>query len=958
MTKPFLRNKPLLIAITLPLLMAACGSNPNSGVTSGQKINQHGISTLAKVLEAQNNKWFIELEGDPVAFSAQSINSQHQAFRARAAATGITYKEQHQFKTLFNGFSIVATQADAMALSKLPGVKAVYPVDFIPAPQKPAAHQNTEHAQGEDDAVAEMFNATKLTGVNNAREAHNLTGKGVKVGVIDTGLDTSHPAFKGRVVATYDVVGDEFGEAGKDPVPGGKMKDCQGHGTHVAGIIGGNDPTVIRDGMPFKGVAPDVQLGIYRVFGCAGGTDEAEIIVALEKALADGMQVVNISIGTSFHNWKEKASAIAASRLVNRGVVVVASAGNAGEYGTYTMGGSSMGENVISVASVENARVEETVIGVRGQVDGHEYTYEFVDKDFVYAKDGVRPQGDLWLPLAKGANSKFDAPTDGCDAGRPPYEDKEKYTPKGTGFAGQEEKLKGKAVLIRRGGCSFYEKAMSAQKAGAASVVIYNDHRPMTWIDFSEYTSEKGRNLPPISIPVLGVSESVGYELNKVANKGVEINMNPKAAFVNNKRGGYASSFSSMGMSAELDLKPEITAPGGKILSAYPTDLEPSGYHLESGTSMASPHVAGAAALLLQANPNIKAKDMSTLLMNTASLLLPWNPISDYHSDKPDFVQRQGAGMLNVMNAYQAAVVTPVSMSPAKLNLLDSAKIPHPRKVLTVKNNSNRPLTYVVKHIPAPGITDASFTPRAIPTFAEVDIKGNSYDATTNEVTVPANGEAELNLTFTPPEWAPNLAQYGGYIQLTAKNQDAPHLSVPYSGMKGNYQSMPIFTNIKRANESLPTPIMFDPLEFNKEGDKITGEFEFPNGVQPNKMPDYTFKVVKNLIGEFYDMPRFWLHFNHQVRKLKFDVITEKGEILPVGEQNYMPRNCADDLADQNRICNINFGFEWNGTIDKKEVPNGIYQARFTVIKPLADVDNPGSDGQEVYVSPRFKVIR
>ena len=121
--------------------------------------------------------------------------------------------------------------------------------------------------------------------------------------------------------------------------------------SHVAGIVGANDATT-----GLKGVAPDVTFGAYRVFGCEGSTESDIMIAAMERALADGMQVLNMSIGSSFQ-WPQYPTAVAASRLVDRGMVVVASIGNSGTSGLYAAGAPGLGDKVIGTASFDNIAV-------------------------------------------------------------------------------------------------------------------------------------------------------------------------------------------------------------------------------------------------------------------------------------------------------------------------------------------------------------------------------------------------------------------------------------------------------------------------------------------------------------------------------------------------------------------------------------------------------------------------
>ena len=258
----------------------------------------HGASAQDAVPAAAaegGRLWFVELSGPPTADGASRTAAQAEkaAFRAAAAAARINYVERRAFDVLFNGFSIEIDAAQRAALARLPGVRAIYPVEVIDAPRPEEVGNGNE---------LDLASAITMTGASVAQNSLGLSGAGIRVGIIDTGVDIDHPALggggvngatafpSGRVVAGYDFVGSAFtGE--NTPVPDPNPDDCNGHGTHVAGIVGANSDTM-------KGVAPNVALGAYRVFGCDGSTTADVMIAAMEMALADGMQVVNQSIGS------------------------------------------------------------------------------------------------------------------------------------------------------------------------------------------------------------------------------------------------------------------------------------------------------------------------------------------------------------------------------------------------------------------------------------------------------------------------------------------------------------------------------------------------------------------------------------------------------------------------------------------------------------------------------------
>ena len=247
------------------------------------------------------------------------------------------------------------------------------------------------------------------------------------------------------MVTGYDFVGNDYNadpaSAAYQPVPhpDAYPDDCAGHGTHVAGIIGANDSAA-----GLKGVAPGVTFGAYRVFGCEGSTESDIMLAAMERALADGMDVLNMSIGSAFQ-WPQYPTAVASDRLVNKGMVVVASIGNSGTSGLYAAGAPGLGQKVIGVASFDNTDVVLPVFTISPDNTKVGYTV---------AAASPNPPTSGTFPMARTGTKTSTA--DACVA-----------LPAGS--------LAGQVALIRRGTCGFYVKAFNAQTAGAVAVVLYNN---------------------------------------------------------------------------------------------------------------------------------------------------------------------------------------------------------------------------------------------------------------------------------------------------------------------------------------------------------------------------------------------------------------------------------------------------------------------------------------------------
>ncbi|MBK7820015.1 MAG: S8 family serine peptidase [Tessaracoccus sp.] len=316
-------------------------------------------STARKAGDYQNlgnGKWFVEFNGQPTAAGGKkaTVDKTHQGFANTLRKSGKKASVQRTFTTLFNGVTVSADTETARSLTSLPGVKAVYPVVAVAAPKR----------QASKPAAAQ---ALKLTGVDVAQGKLRLSGKGIKVGIIDSGVDYDHPDLGGsgrngktpfptaRVRYGYDFVGDAYNADPMSPTYNPTLKpdrspdDCSGHGTNVAGILGANGK--------IKGVAPQVTIGAYRVLGCSGSTDTDVILAALERAQRDGMNVINMSISAGFQSWPTYPTSVASDRLWERGIVVVNAAGNDGDLYTQTLGSPAASDKAIAVASFDSSRL-------------------------------------------------------------------------------------------------------------------------------------------------------------------------------------------------------------------------------------------------------------------------------------------------------------------------------------------------------------------------------------------------------------------------------------------------------------------------------------------------------------------------------------------------------------------------------------------------------------------------
>ena len=807
----------------------------------GSSASAGDLPALSGASDESPAGWLVELTGTV------------DGFRREAKEAGVKLAERRSFSTLWNGVSVEAAPGDVSTLRSLPGVAAVYPNVVASVP--PAAF------------------AASASPASDARDPlPGVDGAGVTVGLIDSGVDWQHPDLGGcfgpgcHVASGWDFVGDAYDPNpasptySPTPVPDSDPDDCNGHGTHVAGIVAANGRV--------RGVAPGATLAAYRVMGCAGQVAADVLLAAMERALRDGVDVLNISIATPFVSWPEYPPAKAASRLVDRGVVVVAAIGNNGPAPTYSAGAPAVGEKVIGVASFDSVRSELAAFTV--SPDGRKVLYT--------PATGAPP-----APTVGGGPLSF----------------------LGSGCAPQPSgSLSGRIALVVRGVCTLHTKAVVAQAAGASGVVLVNN--------------VAGRFTPivtgpvPVTIPFVGVTLADGSLLAARLESGpVTLTWTDSTGTEPVATGGSVSAFSSCGLAADLSLKPDLGAPGGFVWSTYP--LEKGRYTNVSGTSMASPQVAGAAALLLQARPGTRAEDVRTVFQNTA------DPRPVLGTSLLDAVHRQGAGLLDLEGALSAdSLVTPGRLALGE-GFGGTAR-------LTIANESDHARTYTLSQLPAvatsrntPAYTFTAFADRpATVTFASASL------------TVPARRSTSVAVSIAPDPTLPDLSTYGGY--LVVDDGEGGRYTVPYAGLKGDYQALPILTGLRflvRATASGPVPVTADGAVF-----RLTGPAELPTVL---------------------------LHLDQQAERLEARVVraSDGSPLHPVFstalEVEHLPKSATPGGF---------ITFEWGGTRlhsnggkePTRPVPDGSYRLVVRLLRSLGDPSNPAH--WDVFTTPAFTIDR
>ncbi len=529
--------------------------------------------------------------------SEELLKAERQAIIAEIEkVANVTVGQEYDY--VFSGFSLEIAENELHHLLAIAGVKAVY--------------ENVEYQVSTFDWELEtvspmMMDSAPHIGANEAWDA-GFTGKGVTVAIIDTGVDYTHPDL---AHAFGDYKGWDFVDNDADPQETitGLLSRRTNHGTHVAGTVAANGE--------IKGVAPEATLLAYRVLGPGGSGTTANVIAGIERAVQDGADVMNLSLGNSTNN-PDFATSLALDRAMADGVVAVTSNGNSGP-NDWTVGSPGTSRQAISVgATMLPYDLYSAAI----------YTSDNVN----YPSSAVMgfSSADDLLALNEGEFEFVWVGLAGTDAD----------------FAGKD--LEGKIALMQRGDYAFQVKAENAQRHGAIGAVIFNNQPGVQ------------PEIPGTPIPMIMTSQEDGQKLRAELEAGNNtISFDIK--FVK-QVGETMANFSSRGpVMGNWMIKPDVSAPGVAIYSTVPlhqaSGPHQHGYASLQGTSMSAPHVAGAAALVLQAHPDWSVDFVKAALMNTAENLFDADGNLYPHNS-------QGAGSIRILDAINSEVlVTPGSHS-------------------------------------------------------------------------------------------------------------------------------------------------------------------------------------------------------------------------------------------------------------------------------------------------------
>ncbi len=776
----------------------------NTALTSksGQTTQDASASTTDEVDPASVVSIIVQLDdGADRAAALASINE-----AVAGAFPGSSAQVEREYDKAVQGFALSAPAGSLDAIRAVSGVKAAF------------LDRETRVEDADDQVAGEgATNSSRISTQDPANlsaqlmmHADQITqkGDGKVVAVIDTGVDMTHPAFTGALGGTPALSADkvasltpqlgngktggyvsekfpfayDYADNDPDASPTG---EAGSHGTHVAGITAGNAGEIV-------GIAPDAQIIVAKVARSSnGGIPDSALLAALDDMVVLRPDVVNLSLGQTggMDNEADSMYATVFKSLQDAGVTVNAAAGN-----EYTAGyGNLSGKNLPYVSDPDSSVLCEpasysSVVSV-ASVDNSLAHSAFTvgDRNIAYQRAGGA-DGQKMPDLSDLTGGPFEYVDGGIGSPEDGQALKAKYP----------EGLAGKIVLVKRGSLTFQDKFNNIAGSKPAGFIVYNNVPGDSLVVMSLATD---------GVPAAFISQADGEAMLAAADHRLSV---APGKVVPPSSKYSMSSFSSWGVTPDLRLKPEVAAPGGNIYSAVPGGT----YEFMSGTSMATPQMAGVSAVVLERVQNdplfasMSAREkidvVQNLIMGTAT------PVVDPLQDTGVFYspRKQGSGLTNVLAATTSSVYPTVVGAPEqsrpKADLGDGTNGWH--FDVTLHNLSGVEATYSLNTQALSEIVDGGFFTgqssdwrgKGVNIAYSGAASGSGEGAT---VTVPANGEATVGIDVTPgSEFAsyvadntPNGTFLDGFVRFTSKTASQPDLTVPYAGFYGNWGKAPIF---------------------------------------------------------------------------------------------------------------------------------------------------------------------
>ncbi|KAI0709562.1 pyrolysin [Cerioporus squamosus] len=778
------------------------------------------------------NKFIVEVDdaSDIPGKRALETRSAHEIVYESLRKRDLGFKVEKEFNSPGLFLGSVLTLDDAAKVLDIPGVKAIRPVTLIPAPKPVKLHVVTGPSDPQIPPDSESTHI--LTGVDKLH-AQGSSGRASRSECIDY----TNPFLGGAFGPGNKVIGTNTPVPDDDP-----LDQCNGHGTHVGGIIGA-DP---NNPFNISGVASQASINAYRVFGCTGSVTDDVLLEALLRGVDDGNNILTMSLGGT-DGWTESSTSVVSSRIAASGRIVTIAAGT-----LVVHFGPGNGINAISVASLDNTVIPLQNLTVHG-----------VQHDPITYFDALPLPVNGTLPLFATSNDTT-VVDDACD----PLPDE---TPDLSGFV----------VLVRRGTCTFVQKLTNIAAKGGNVTLIYDNGSGFQDISVDNFTA------------VLIQAADGEFLANAfAAGAPVAISFPQSGASLQfpDPDGGLISSFTSYGPTNDFFFKPAVAAPGGNILSTFPVPL--GTFAVLSGTSMATPFMAGVSALLFEVRGTSAetGRIARALFESTAQRV----PSSHTDGDPLQTLTQQGAGLVDAFSAIHSEVL----VSPTELITNDTA---HFRGVqtFTVKNTGKARKTFKLSHIPAGTAITVQASDGPVPldaTAAQVSFSPQSF-------TVQPGQTQTVRVSIAPPKGldAKTFPVFSGFIQGTNANET---FHVSYLGLAASLKDMPVVDN---------TDVFFGvnlPTMVDGQGNFFTTpeNFTFVDG----------------------DFPSVLMRLNFGTPKLRFDLVDSNIKLNTT--LNLNTRDVDEDEAETHVFERSVFSFPHNpgqGTFAKVKILGTLLEADF-----------------------------
>lgn len=854
------------------------------------------------------------------------------------------------YDTVINGFAISIEYGNLEKIESIKGVKRAF---------VSATYELDQASVSE--ATPDMLYSKDMIG-STSENSISYAGEGIVVAILDTGLDYEHEAFStnfpeqvkytkedvqavidSSTLASETFAGKEFTVDdvyinskviyGYDYADNDTMiipnTEAQNHGTHVAGTIAGNCDNL-------QGVAKDAQLMIMKVFSDnGGGATDTNILAGLDDAVALGADVINMSLGSSagFTATEQEAVSEIYDLVTESGINLSVSAGNSynstygSNYGNYPLatnpdngivGSPSTYAGSLSVASIENTMLANCPYFLAGEGEG---AFPCVYTDNAPDEKALTTLSGTYEVVDCGMGSSMD-------------------------FASVD--VSGKVALIQRGEISFSDKVVNAANAGAIAVVIYNNTTGTISMSVENYL-----------VPAVSITYDAGIQLLNLENKKVTFG-EELLIDAPNEMAYQMSDFSSWGVTPDLKLKPEVTAPGGNIYSA----TIGGGYVNMSGTSMAAPHVSGAMAIV-KGYVNEQYPDMSkvdkenlvnSLLMSTATPVV--DEYGEYYSPR-----KTGSGLINTEKS-----ITTKAYLTVKDNERPKAELGYNTDGIfefefDINNISNEELTYkldttVLMENLAPYNGNIVFTMSSSSLGEDATVTYENVNED-NIVSVAPNSVASVKVKIALSdgakqfydEYCPNGAFVDGFVQLLSQ-KDSVDLNMPFVGFYGDWAKVPLFDSLK-SNDELEVMKATTLYDVNCQyylGQNMFGD----TGVENNKYVIAPKATITNADGTpYFSKASTITGLLRNTEKLTYTITNEANEVVSEFAYDYVRKSyyytslgrtlSAEDFMEEPPVFD---GKDENGNY----LPQGMYTITITGVVCGTNGMGTQSIQQQVYL--------